>query len=212
MNMARLIRVLLVDDDIEMQDIITKVLKLAVDIELIGKGGNGKDALVLCKRLQPDVLLLDVMMPVMDGIEAAKLLHAQFADIKILALSSLQDHETVHAMLQNGADGYISKSKLFHDLADAIRATYYGKKVFSSEAFSHLAPVFEKPADKDFDLTRREKAILSLMAMGMSKPQIAGKLGIRQSTVKFHSENICIKLGVRTRSEAMIVAAKNKLV
>lgn len=212
MNMANLIRVLLIDDDVEMQEIVETILGLTTDIALIGKGGNGRDALALCAQLQPDVLLLDVLMPIMDGVEAASLLHAQFRDINILVMSSLQDHENVRAMLQNGADGYINKSKLFHSLAEAVRATYYGKRVFSKEAFSHLSASFGKPANKDFSLSDREREVLTFMAAGLSKPEIAAKLGIHQSTVKFHIENICAKIGVRTRSEALIVAAKNNLV
>ena len=212
MNMTCSIRVLLVDDDFEMQRIVATILNLAGDIDLIGVGNNGREALTLCGQLCPDVLLLDVMMPVMDGIEAASLLNDQFPDIKILVLSNIHDQESVHAMLGNGADGYIGKSALFRGLAESIRAIHHGKKVFSDEAFFHLSPNSAQSAEKGFSLSDREREVLALMAAGLNMQEIAEKMSINRSTVKYHFENMCTKMGVRTRSEALIVAAKSSLI
>jgi NarL family two-component system response regulator LiaR len=151
-------------------------------------------------------------MPVMDGIEATRRLHERYPHIKILALSSLQDHESIYDMLQNGATGYITKNSLMDDLEETIRTVCQGKMVFSSEAVAQLLAA-PGPAEKtDYHLTERELTVLAQMAEGLNMPQIARNLNISQSTVKFHIENICHKFGVRTRSEALILAAKNNLV
>ena len=204
------IRVVLVDDHSQMHRIVQEILGATTDIKLVGQGANGQQGILLCEQYQPDIVLMDVVMPVMDGIEATKVLHERFPDIKILVFSSFQDHESVHAMLRNGAVGYLTKSSLANDLAETIRATIQGKMVFSSEVGAHLmAP--PQPA-VDFHLTDRELEVLVLLAEGLSNQQSAQKLSISQSTLKFHMTNIYQKLGVQTRSEALVLAAKNNLI
>jgi NarL family two-component system response regulator LiaR len=153
---------------------------------------------------------MDVVMPVMDGIEATKVLHERLPALKILVLSSFQDHESVYAMLRNGAVGYLTKSSITQDLVETIRATYQGKMVFSSEVGAHL--VSPPQPIVDFQLTDRELEVLVLLAEGLTNQQTAGKLSISQSTLKFHMNNIYQKLGVQTRSEALVLAAKNNLI
>ena len=152
---------------------------------------------------------MDVVMPMMDGIEATRLLHDRFPDLKILVLSSFQDHESVHTMLHNGALGYITKSSLAEDLAETIRTTYQGKMVLSSEVGAQLLARPEPAVD--YHLTDRELEVLVLLAEGLTNRQSALKLSISQSTLKFHMNNIYRKLGVQTRSEALVLAAKNNL-
>jgi NarL family two-component system response regulator LiaR len=130
--------------------------------------------------------------------------------MKILVLSSFQDHESVYAMLQNGAMGYLTKSSLADDLADTIRATCQGKMIFSSEVGEHL--VSPPQPTEDFQLTDRELEVLVLLAEGMTNQQTALKLSISQSTLKYHMNNIYRKLRVQTRSEALVLAAKNNLI
>jgi NarL family two-component system response regulator LiaR len=115
---------------------------------------------------QPDIVLMDVVMPVMDGIEATKILHERFPQVKIIGLSSFQDHESVHAMVHHGAVGYLTKSSLADDLAETIRATYQGKMVFSSEIGAKLLSP-PQPA-VDFGLTDRELEVLVLLAEGLT--------------------------------------------
>jgi NarL family two-component system response regulator LiaR len=153
---------------------------------------------------------MDVVMPVMDGVQATIAIREQFTAVKILVLSSFQDHETVHAMLQSGAVGYISKSALTYDLIDTIRTTYRGKVVLSPEAAAQL--LHRPDSAPRFHLTDRELEVLVLMAEGLTMNQIAARLVISQSTVKYHIANIQDKLGVQTRTEALIVAAKNNLI
>jgi NarL family two-component system response regulator LiaR len=204
------IRVVLIDDHAQMHRIVRTILDATSDIELVGQGANGQEGIVLCEQYQPDIVLMDVVMPVMDGIEATKTLHERLPATKILVLSSFQDHESVHAMLHNGAVGYIVKSSLAEDLAETIRATFQGKMVFSSEVGVHLmAP--PQPA-VDFHLTDRELEVLVLLAEGLTNRQSALRLSISQSTLKYHMANIYQKLGVQTRSEALVLAAKNNLI
>ncbi|MCC6187708.1 MAG: response regulator transcription factor [Anaerolineales bacterium] len=204
------IRVVLVDDHAQMHRIVHAILGETAGIKLVGQGANGQEGIALCEQYQPDVTLMDVVMPVMDGIEATKVLHERFPAMKILVLSSFQDHESVYAMLRNGAVGYLTKSSLAQDLAETIRATFQGKMVFSSEVGAQLVSP-PQPA-VDYHLTDRELQVLVLMAEGMNMPEMAAKLVVSPATAKFHVENICRKLGVRTRSEALVVAAKNNLV
>jgi NarL family two-component system response regulator LiaR len=204
------IRVVLVDDHAQMHRIVRVTLGATTDIKLIGQGANGQEGIALCEQYQPDVVLMDVVMPVMDGIEATKILRERFPALKILVLSSYQDHESVYAMLRNGAVGYLIKSSLAQDLAETIRATHQGKMVFSSEVGVHLLSAPQPTVN--FNLTDRELEVLVLLAEGLSNQQSAQKLSISQSTLKFHMTNIFQKLGVQTRSEALVLAAKNNLI
>jgi NarL family two-component system response regulator LiaR len=206
------IRIVLADDHIQIHTLVVTLLKDASDILLVGQAANGQEALDLCRQVQPDIILMDVMMPVMGGIEATRLLHDQYPDVKTLVLSSFQDHASVVTMINSGAVGYISKSSLSKDLLETIRTTYQGKMVFSKDVVAQLISTPGQSSSSNFHLTEREMEVLRLMAEGRNMPEIASKLFISQSTVKFHINNICSKLGVSTRSEALIIAAKNGLV
>lgn len=204
------IRVVLVDDHLQMHKIVEATLRTIPDIKLVGQGANGEEGVDLCKQHQPDVVLMDVVMPIMDGIEATKILHGRFPEIKILVMSSFHDHESVYAMLRNGAVGYLTKDTLARDLAETIRATFQGKMVFSSEVGAQL--VSSPQPTVNFHLTDRELEVLVLLAEGLTNQQSAQRLSISQSTLKFHMNNIFQKLGVQTRSEALVLAAKNNLI
>lgn len=210
MTVKNIIRVVLVDDHAQIHRTVQVILGATTDIELVGQGANGQEGIVLCEQYQPDIVLMDVVMPVMDGIQATKELHERYPDIKILVLSSFQDHESVYAMLRNGAVGYLTKDALSQDLADTIRATMQGKMVFSSEAGAQLLSP-PQPA-VDYHLTDRELEVLVLLAEGLTNQQTAHQLSISQSTLKYHMSNIYRKLGVQTRSEALVLAAKNNLI
>lgn len=206
------IRVVLIDDHRHVHQAVTILLETAVDIELVGQGSNGREAITLCQQLQPDLILMDVVMPIMDGVQATRAIREQFPAIKILVLSSFQDHESVHAMMVSGAVGYVTKNALTYELVNTIRTTYRGHVVLSPEAAAQL--LHQPPPDTAprFHLTDRELEVLVLMAEGLTMGEIAARLVVSQSTVKFHISNIQTKLGVNTRSEALIVAAKNNLV
>jgi len=204
------IRVVLVDDHMQMHKMVQAAIGSTADIKLVGQGANGQEGLDLCKQYQPDIVLMDVMMPVMDGIEATKILHVQFPGIKVLVFSSFQDHESVYAMLRNGAVGYLTKSTVAEDLADTIRATFQGRMVFSPDIVDQLLATPKSTVN--FNLTDRELEVLVLLAEGLTNEQSAQRLSISVSTLKFHMNNIYQKLGVQTRSEALVLAAKNNLI
>lgn len=204
------IRVVLVDDHLQMHKIVEATLRPISDIKLVAQGANGEEGIDLCKQHQPDIVLMDVVMPRMDGIKATEILHKSLPDIKILVMSSFHDHESVYAMLHNGAVGYLIKDTLAQDLAETIRATFQGKMVFSGEIGAQLVSS-PQPAI-DFHLTDRELEVLILLAEGLTNQQTALKLSISVSTLKFHMNNIYQKLGVQTRSEALVMAVKNNLI
>lgn len=205
------IRVVLIDDHSQVHFAVAAAIDAAEDILLVSQGSNGNEAIQLCQDYQPDIVLMDVVMPGMSGIEATQRIHEQFPSIKILVLSSFQDDESIHAMLENGASGYILKGSITSDLVNTIRATYSGHTVFSKAISDTLLGTSEAPVDP-FGLTDRELEVLQLMAKGLNHNEIASKLVISRSTVKFHIGNILEKMAVDTRAEAIVLAAKNKLV
>lgn len=210
MPTSKQIEVVLIDDHLQIHTIVSTLLSPTPDIKLVGQGANGEEAIQLCEQCQPDVVLMDVIMPVMDGVEATKQILQRFPEIKVLVLSSYKDHESVYTMLRNGAVGYLTKTNLSKDLVETIRTTFAGKMVFSRDIVDQLVAPSQPMAD--FHLTDRELEVLVLMAAGLNMPKMGAQLVISPATVKFHVENICQKLGVGTRSEALVIAAKNNLI
>lgn len=207
------IRVILIDDHKHIHDAVALALTQADDIHLAAQGSTGDEAVILCRQHQPDIVLMDVVMPGMDGVTATKRLKSEFPNVKILVLSSFQDDDTVHAMMREGASGYTLKHSLAANLVNAIRATHMGSVVIDSEVSQGLLqPPSPPAAGNSFDLTERELEVLRLMAHGLTNNEIAVKLFISRSTVKFHITNIEEKMGVTTRAEAIVLAAKNNLV
>lgn len=210
MTKNKRIRVALIDDHFSIHEVVTRLLNQTSDIKLVGQGANGEDALDLCGRVQPDVVLMDVVMPIMDGIRATELMAERFPDVKVLVLSSFEDHESVYAMLRHGAVGYLTKSTLSEDLVETIRVAAQGKMVFSKAIVDRLVSPARPIAD--YQLTDRELEVLVILAEGLTNQQSARRLSISTSTLKFHMSNIYRKLGVQTRSEALVLAAKNNLI
>jgi two-component system, NarL family, response regulator LiaR len=207
------VRILVVDDHRHIHDVITRVLIGIPDISIVGQAANGAEAVRLCEEVKPDLILMDVVMPVMDGMQATGRIREKYPDSKILVLSSFQDHESVYQLLRSGAVGYITKDALANDLVNVIRTTMQGKAVFSANVLEKLiSPEAAPSATEKFNLTDRELEILVAMADGLTLQQMALKLSITLSTVKYHSANIFRKLGAQNRSEALVVALKNNLI
>lgn len=206
------IRVMLVDDHAHIHKIVSSLLAPVDDIVLVAQCSNGKEALMVCAGARPDIILMDVIMPIMDGIEATQRLRQEFPEIKILVLSAFQDDDSVHAMLARGAVGYILKTSLVQDLVNTIRTIYAGNTVLAAEVARMLLGLPQPEAAHNFKLTARELEILRAMAEGLNNGEIAARFFISQSTVKFHIANLLQKMGVDTRSEAIVLAAKNNLV
>jgi NarL family two-component system response regulator LiaR len=202
------IRVVLVDDHRRVHEAVSTVLAAVEDIELVAHGNNGIEAVALADEHKPDVILMDVVMPGMDGPQATRIICERHPDTKILVLSSFQDDESVRSMLDNGAAGYVLKDALARDLADTIRVTYQGKTVFSHAVAQLLRNPPKNTAEPLYILTARELEVLKLVAEGLNNGEIAEKLTISASTVKFHMTNLLRKMKVDSRAEALVMATK----
>ena len=209
------IRLIVVDDHIKVHQGIAAITDAFDDLEIVGHASNGQEAISLVNEQMPDLVLMDVIMPVMNGIEATRRIHALRPDIKVLALSSFQDADSVREMMNAGAVGYVLKNASIDDLVHTIRAAHSGKIVLSPEASTLLLQPASSPAapakSNDFGLTQREREILKLVVDGKNNSEIAALLIISLSTVKFHVSSIFAKMTVTNRVEAARMAMEHGL-
>jgi NarL family two-component system response regulator LiaR len=210
--MAEAIKVLLVDDHAMVRRGLGAFLSVYPDLQLVGEAESGADALEQCARLQPDVVLMDLMMPEMDGATATAEVRRQFPQTRVIALTSFRDDELVQRVIQAGAIGYLLKNVSGSDLAQAIRAAYAGRPTLAPEATQALINAATRPAAPGHDLTVRERDVLALMVKGLNNTEIAERLMVSQSTIKGHVSNILAKLSVTSRTEAVALAVEHKLV
>jgi len=207
------IRVMLVDDHAVVRSGLSAFLMAYDDLELVGEASGGEEAIRLCEQAQPDVVLMDLVMPGMDGATATGLIREACPQIQVIALTSFKEQELVEGALQAGAIGYLLKDITADALADAIRSAADGKPTLASEAAQVLIQAARAPAEKPgFDLTNREREVLALMVEGLNNNQIAERLVVSVSTAKFHVSSILSKLGAASRTEAVALALQNKLV
>jgi NarL family two-component system response regulator LiaR len=212
MNASQTIRVMLVDDHNVVRSGLATFLKAYDDLELVGEAGNGVEAVNLCHRNKPDVVLMDLMMPEMDGIAATRAILDDYPDVKIIAMTSFEEEDLVHGVLAAGAISYLLKNVTSDELVAAIRAASLGKSTLSPEAAKALIQA-TRPAEQPlYDLTEREKEVLNLVVQGQSNQQIAEALVISVATVKAHVSSILSKLQVSSRAEAIAYAIRHKLV
>jgi two-component system, NarL family, response regulator LiaR len=206
------IRVMLVDDHAVVRSGLGAVLLTNDDMILVGEAGNGEEAIRLAEKLQPDIILMDLMMPVLDGVAATAAIKNRWPKINIIALTSFKEKEMVEGALKAGAMSYLLKNVSAQELVAAIRGAMQGQPRLSPEAAQVLIQDIKQPPTASYDLTEREKEILVLMVEGLPNISISERLVVSQSTVKFHVSNILSKLGVTSRTEAVSLALKNKLV
>ena len=206
------IRVMLVDDHIIVRRGLRAVLSVSDDMSLVGEAGDGEEAIQLCERLQPDVILMDVLMPKMGGIATTKAIHERWPKVRIIALTSFKDREYVEGALNAGATSYLLKNVTAEEVVSAIRQAAAGLPTLSPEAAQVLIQTVNEPAPPGKDLTVREREILALLTKGESNGEIAEHLFVSKSTVKYYVSSILSKLGVSSRIEAVSLAVKHHMV
>ena len=211
MSPSQPIRVMLVDDHTMVRRGLATFLKVFDDLELVGEAASGDAAIELCGQVLPDVILMDLMMPDMDGATATRLIRQKFPKVQVVALTSFKEEQVVKNALRAGAIGYLLKDVSADELAWAIRAAHSGRAILSPEVARALANDANQPPVPGQDLTERERAVLALMVEGLNNTQIAGRLFVSPSTIKTHVSHILSKLGVASRTEAVALAMRHRL-
>lgn len=210
---AERIRVMLVDDHAVVRSGLAAFLLAYDDMELVGEAADGAEAVALCGRVHPDVVLMDLVMPHMDGATATRAIRQRYPKVQVLALTSFKEDNLVQGALQAGAIGYLLKNISTDELAAAVRSAYAGRPTLAPEAAQALIhSATRRPTNSPgHDLTEREREVLRLMVRGMNNTDIAQHLVVSRSTVKFHVSNILSKLHVASRTEAVAYALQHKL-
>jgi NarL family two-component system response regulator LiaR len=203
---------MLVDDHAVVRSGLKAFLMVFDDMQLVGEASSGQEAVQIIERVQPDVVLMDLIMPDLDGAATTRSIRTRWPNIQVVALTSFREDDLVKSALQAGAIGYLLKNVGADELADAIRSAYAGRPTLAPEAAQVLIQASRQPAQPGFDLTEREREVLSLLVKGMSNNDIADRLVVSRSTVKFHVSSILSKLNVSSRTEAVALALNHKLV
>ncbi len=207
-----MIKVLIVDDHPLVRHGINTLLQVYDDIEVVGEAENGREALEMCEKCKPDIVLMDLIMPEINGIEATRNILKNWSSIKVVTLTSFIDKKLIEDSLKAGAIGYVLKNISGENLVAAIRDADKGKSTLSSEASDFLISNLKNPPVIEYRLTSQEKNIMAYLVEGLSNKKITQKMVLSLSTVKFHVSNILNKLGASSRAEAISIALKNKLI
>jgi NarL family two-component system response regulator LiaR len=208
----QLIRVLLVDDHLLVRDGLSLLLSTFDNVEVVGVAADGQEAITLCNQLQPDIILMDIMMPNIDGPTATARICADHPQVKVIALTSFVDEELVQKAIQAGAIGYLLKNASADQLAEAIQAAIQGRATFDPAVAQVLVEAAGQPPSPGFDLTPREKEVLALLVDGKRNKDIAQELSLSMGTVRVYVSNILSKLEAGNRTEAVSLALKHNLV
>ncbi len=212
------IRVLLVDDHTIVREGVSALLELSPEIEIVGEAANGNEAMEMAREQPVDLVLMDLDMPVMGGLEATRNLCKEFPEIKVLVLTQYDHREHVLSILEAGAHGFLNKSAASTELVSAIRAIYRGDSFLSPSATKHLVESYQletdskKKSDPYEQLTEREKEVLRLLAEGRTAREIAGRLFISPKTVDSHRTRLMHKLDLHNRAELVKYALRKKII
>ena len=212
MTEPRPIRVMIVDDHPVVRDGLKNMLLAFDDLELVGEAGDGRQAVAHCGQAQPDVILMDMAMPGMDGIAATRAILKERPRMKIIMLTSFVEDSVVQTALEAGANGYLLKNVPINTLADAIRSVYAGQPMLSPEATAALIRTKTGSFKPGNDLSEREREVLALIVQGLSNEEIAEKLVISPATARHHVSACLQKLGAANRAQAAALATKHHLV
>lgn len=214
-----MIQILLVEDHILVRKGIFSLLDAEEDIEIVGEANNGNEALAAAEQLHPDLIIMDISLPELNGIEATRLIKKQYPEIKILALTMHQNEEYVLQLLQSGASGYVIKQAIPSELLTAIRAVHQGDAYLSPsvsrsliEEYLRFAPNADQPLDMYAQLTDREREVLQLLAEGFSAREIADKLVISIKTVSVHRTNLMEKLNLNSMPDLVKFALRKGII
>jgi NarL family two-component system response regulator LiaR len=206
------IKVMIVDDHPIVRDGMKNMLLVFEDLEFAGEAENGRAALACLRQSVPDVILMDIAMPEMGGIDATRLILAQYPQVKIIMLTSYPEDDLIQESLQAGALGYLLKNSTINPLANAIRTVYAGQPVLAPEVTKALIRFKTGPVKPGSDLSQREQEVLSLMVEGLSNEEIAERLVISPATARHHVSACIQKLGASNRAQASAMAVKLGLV
>ncbi|MGB3714319.1 MAG: response regulator transcription factor [Candidatus Promineifilaceae bacterium] len=208
------IRVMLVDDHDMVRRGLATFLLAKPDLELVGEAADGLEALKVCAEVEPDVILMDLLMPGMDGAETTRAIRQRWPETQVIALTSFQEKQLIRDALEAGAIGYLLKNVTVEELAAAIRSAYAGQSALAPEAIQVLLQDEVSDAEElpDYRLTNREMEVLVLLVEGLNNRQIAERLFVSRSTAKAHVSHILEKLEVSNRAEAITLALRLKLV
>jgi two-component system, NarL family, response regulator LiaR len=205
-------RVMIVDDHAMVRSGLSAFISVADDLELVAEAANGTEALRLCADAQPDVILMDLVMPGMDGVATTRAVRERFPTIRVIALTSFPEDQLVHDVLEAGALSYLLKNVGIDELTRAIRAARSGQSTLAPEAAQALIQRAIQPKPRGHDLSPREREVLALMVQGLNNPDIAERLVVGRSTIKFHVSSILSKLGVESRTEAVALAVQHHII
>jgi NarL family two-component system response regulator LiaR len=208
------IRVMLVDDHDMVRRGLATFLMAKPDLDLVGEAADGYEALEVCAKVKPDVILMDLVMPGMDGAEATRSIRQRWPETQVIALTSFQEKQLIRDALEAGAIGYLLKNVTVEELAAAIRSAHAGQSALAPEAIQVLLQDKENAAEDlpDYKLTNREMEVLVLLVEGLNNRQIAERLFVSRATAKAHVSHILAKFDVSNRAEAITLALRNKLV
>jgi NarL family two-component system response regulator LiaR len=206
------IRIMIVDDHAVVRSGLAAFLLAFDDLELVAEAGSGQEAVNHCRQQAIDVVLMDLVMPEMDGAAATRAIREYCPQTQVIALTSFREEDLVQNALKAGAISYLLKNVSADELAKAIRAAHAGRPTLAPEATEALIKATTRPPEPEYDLTPRESEVLALMVQGLTNPEIADELVVSRSTVKFHVSSILSKLGVGSRTEAVALAVQKDLI
>ncbi|SMP63491.1 two component transcriptional regulator, LuxR family [Anoxynatronum buryatiense] len=207
-----MLKIIIVDDDALIRDSLTLILEMEADFQVVGTAANGQEAVALCGSAQPDLVLMDVRMPVMDGVLGTRRIREQYPATKVVILTTFKDEAYIKEALKHGASGYILKSQPAESIVETLRAVARGNTVLEAQVASSLTHMIregKKMSQTDLELTDREMAVLEMVAEGHSNREIAEKLYLSEGTVRNYITVLLDKLSLRDRTQLAIFYLKH---